>query len=88
MNSHATARSTLGRPRRLTDAQIAAILDWHRNRKSYKQVAREYGVSVNTIKYVIRHGGQYKQCDPAQRAFVVERRCQVIANLRKRGFMD
>lgn len=88
MNAPITARSTVGRPRRLTDRQIAAILDWHCNRKSYKQVAREYGVSVNTIKYVIRHGGQYKQCDPAQRVLVVERRSQVIANFRKRGLMD
>lgn len=34
--------STIGRPRALTDAQVADVLAWHRSHKSLTQVAREY----------------------------------------------
>ena len=75
-------KSTVGRPRALTDAQITAILEWHKNRKSFKQVAREHGVSVNTIQYVIRTNGQYKQCAPEQRGPTKAQRRQRIAELK------
>src|SRR5262245_14021271 len=78
-NVNTTRHSILGRPRRLTDEQIADILEWHHNRKSYKQVARENGVSVNTIKYVIRINGEYKQCAPDERARITERRRRIMA---------
>lgn len=78
----ATSKSTIGRPRRLSDAQITAILEWHKNHKSLKQVAREHGVSVNTIQYVVRTNGTYKQCSPEERAATRARRDRVIANLK------
>lgn len=61
--------ATLGRPRMLTQAQIDAVLDWHRNRKTLKQLARDLGVSTSTLMNVIRSGGaHYKQAPPEQRA--------------------
>jgi predicted DNA-binding protein YlxM (UPF0122 family) len=56
--------STVGRPRSLTDAQVAAILEWHRNRKSFKRFARELEVSEATIRNCIKCCGQYKQASP------------------------
>jgi hypothetical protein len=61
--------STLGRPRALTDVQIADILAWHASRVSLKQKAAEHGVSATVIRHVIRTGGKtYKQASPEQRA--------------------
>jgi hypothetical protein len=61
--------STLGRPRALTDAQIADILVWHANRVSLKQKAAAYGVSPSLLRQVIRTGGKtYKQPSPEHRA--------------------
>jgi transposase-like protein len=59
--------STVGRPRALTDTQIAEILRWHASRQTVADVARHYGVSSNTIAAVIRRGGVYKQASPEQR---------------------
>lgn len=52
--------STAGRGRTATDEQIRRILEWQRTRKTITQVARENGVSTNTIEHVIRTGGFYK----------------------------
>jgi transposase len=69
--------STIGRPRKLTDAQVKIILDWHarygawravgRTLKSQRTLARELGVSQATISYVVRRGGKYKQVCPTRR---------------------
>ena len=56
--------STVGRPRNLTDAQVAEILSWHRSRKTIADVARDYGVSAATISAIIRNEGFYKQPSP------------------------
>jgi hypothetical protein len=63
--------STVGRPRLLTDAQVAIVLAeharfvaWRALRKcvkSQRQLAREFGVSQSTISLVVRMGGRYKQ---------------------------
>jgi transposase len=66
--------STVGRPRSLTDAQVAAILEWHRNRKSFKQFARELGVSQSTIQNCIRSCGRYKQASPELRRIAIRLR--------------
>ena len=68
-------KSTVGRPRALTDAQVRIILVEHakftawrllrQNLKSQRQLAREFGVSQGTISYAIRSQGQYKQAAPA-----------------------
>jgi transposase-like protein len=76
--------STVGRPRALTDAQVEAILAWHRGRRSVKEVAREYGVSPNTILGIIRRNGEYKQASPERRGAVAARRRQRLAELEAR----
>jgi transposase-like protein len=44
----------IGRPRVLSDAAVEDILSWHRNRRTLKQVARQHGVSPNTVRNLIR----------------------------------
>ena len=57
--------STTGRPRRLTDTQIAEILSWHKSKMNNIQMAARYGVSSNTLETIVRTGGtHYKQASP------------------------
>lgn len=56
--------STTGRARVLTDAQVRRILRWQRDRRTLVQVARENGVSPNTVYWVIHNGGHYKRAAP------------------------
>jgi DNA-binding MarR family transcriptional regulator len=90
-------KSTIGRPRALTDRQVKIILAWHvrfviwralrKTLKSQRQLARELGVSQSTISYVIRLGGQYKQISPERRADEIKRRARKLALLRRRGLL-
>lgn len=80
-------RSTVGQPRRLTDAQVAEILAWHRSRKTLTQVAREYGVSTATISNVIQRQGQYKQPSPELRPVAVRRRRTRLKELHTEGWL-
>lgn len=67
-----TRKSTVGRPRRLTDQQVARVLTeyarylaWRALRvtvKSQRQLASELGVSQATIALAIRLRGHYKRC--------------------------
>jgi transposase-like protein len=70
--------STRGRPRALTDAQVAEVLAWYKSRKTLVQVAREHGVSTETIRNLIRCGGVYKQPSPELRAAVVQARRELV----------
>jgi predicted DNA binding protein len=64
-------KSTIGRPRKLTDRQVQVILAWHvrylvwraysKTLKSQRQLARELGVSQSTVSRVARTGGLYKR---------------------------
>jgi IS30 family transposase len=69
--------STVGRPRALTDNEVAEILAWAQSRKSLQQVARDYSVSPSTIHNIIRSNGEYKQASR-------EGRDAARANLRAR----
>jgi hypothetical protein len=60
--------SFMGRPRTVTDAQVTAILEWHRNHRTLKQLADELGLKVSTVKHVIAIKGQFKQPSPERRA--------------------
>lgn len=72
-------KSTIGRPRSLTDRQVSIILEWHarylalraiRNElETQRELARELGVSQSTISRVVRMGGKYKQESPESRQF-------------------
>ena len=57
----------IGRPRKVTDKQVAAILAWKENQKSLKELAVELGLKVSTVKYVLAVDGQFKQPSPEKR---------------------
>jgi hypothetical protein len=65
-------RSTIGRPRALTDEQVRLVLQWHGAVLAWKaqrpltphQLARHLGVSPSAVYNVIRRGGEYKQRCP------------------------
>jgi hypothetical protein len=79
-------RSTKGRPRVISDAQVAAIMEWHRKRKRLRQVAEEVGLSVKRVQYVISREGRYKQPSPEHRDAVVEARRARLRTLAARGW--
>ena len=70
-------KSTIGRPRALTDHQVGIILAWHtrflawkalrKTLKSQRRLAQEFGVSQGTISRAVRFNGQYKQPSPEER---------------------
>jgi hypothetical protein len=76
--------STVGRPRAVTDAQVAAILEWHRGRKTLKQVARELNLSPGTVRNVIQRNGEYKQASPELRVVALARRRRRLVELEAR----
>ena len=88
-------KSTIGRPRTLTDEQVTIILAWHERYMAWKalraalktqrQLARELGVSPSTIAHVIACRGQFKQPSPEKRSGEIKRRGRRIARLRARG---
>jgi IS30 family transposase len=80
-------KSTVGQPRRLTDAQVAEILAWHATRKTLTQVAEEYGVCTATISNVIERRGQYKQPSPELRPVAVRRRRTRLKELHADGWL-
>ncbi len=67
-------KSTIGRPRLLTDHQIKFILESHtrylawkalrRTLKTQRDLAIQLGVSQSTISRVVRLAGGYKQISP------------------------
>jgi hypothetical protein len=71
-------KSTIGRPRALTDRQVKIILAWDVRYlfwralrgalKTQRELARELGVSQGTISHVIRIDGDYKRASLKRRA--------------------
>jgi hypothetical protein len=69
-----SAHSTVGRPRRLTDAEVSWILHEHARYqawralritvRSHRQLAAVLGVSPGTVILAIRAQGRYKQPSP------------------------
>ena len=88
-------KSTIGRPRALTDRQVAAVLAAHarflawgalrKTVKSQRELAHEFGVSQATISLAIRSKGQYKQVSPEKRASELQRRRRKLQHLRAKG---
>lgn len=72
--------STVGRPRMLSDAQVARILDWQRTRRTIAQLAAELGVSTGVVRACLSRGGRYKLPAPEQRAVNLRRRRLGLAN--------
>lgn len=56
-----------GRPRIVTDAMVEEILAWHRHRETMKALAARLGVSVATVRLVIRSGGTHYKVPAPQR---------------------
>jgi transposase len=56
-----------GRRRILSVAEMEPLLQWYRTRKTRRQLARELGLSDNTVCKVIKQGGQYKRGTAEQR---------------------
>jgi DNA-binding transcriptional regulator YhcF (GntR family) len=77
-------KSTVGRPRRVTDAQIRIILAWRAELaelkaarkavKTIRQLARELQLSTATISDVIRKHGLFKQPSPELREATLRHR--------------
>jgi len=84
-------RSTVGRPRTLTDQQIRTILEeyanylaWRAVRRSVmsqRDLARAMGVSPATISYAVRLQGKYKQASPDRRQANTKNRRRALRRL-------
>ena len=91
------AKSTVGRPRRLTDRQVEWLLReyadyqaWkalRTNVRSQRQIAQILRVSAATVSLAIRSGGQYKQPSPEERLNTRKIRAGRLAILRRRRLL-
>ena len=87
-------KSTIGRPRVLTDEQVARILKWHdailkfKARRSklitLRQLAKELGVTHGAITSVIRQRGEFKQASPEHRKAEMQNRSEQLKAARQR----
>ena len=80
-------KSTVGRPRMLTDEKVEKILAWdeaRRRLKTRKELALELGVSESAIGHAIRRRGQYKQPSPERRHSEVAERQRLLSRLASR----
>jgi hypothetical protein len=67
-------KSTIGRPRALTDEEVKVVLAWHQEVMAWRrsgallktraELASELGVSGSTITRAIARHGEYKQESP------------------------
>ena len=81
-------RSVLGRPRMLTEVQIATVLAWHDSRVTMKQLADSLGVSMTTVGHVIKsRGAHYKQAPPEEREATLEAHRAYCKALRAGGWL-
>lgn len=71
----------MGGIRKLTDEQVAAILEWHRNRKTRAEFAQELGIAKHLIGTVIRRRGHYKSPSPENREKNLRERRAMIKRL-------
>ena len=97
VTGRAVMKSTVGRPRRVTDEDVARILAWDKEvrawrakgagLKSRRELARELGISPSTVTYIISRAGQYKLPSPEKRGEELEERHEHVAHLRTRGLL-
>ena len=88
-------KSTIGRPRAVTDAHIKTILAWHdavlafeaqrKALKTLRQLCQDLGLSKGTIYHVIRCRGELKQASPEHRQDELRLRHRHMKHLRARG---
>jgi DNA-binding transcriptional regulator YhcF (GntR family) len=87
-------KSTVGRPRRVTDEQVRIILAWYAELaelkarrkavKTIRQLARELQLSTATISDVIRTHGVFKQPSPELREDTLRHRHARLSGTRNR----
>ena len=71
----------MGRRRKLTNERIDAILEWHRNRKTRAQLAKELGIAEHHVGKAIWRRGRYKSASPEIREANLRERRAAIARL-------
>jgi hypothetical protein len=76
-----------GGRRKLTDEQVAAILDWHRSRKTRAQLAQELGVAEHLIGSAIHRHGYYKSASPETRERNLRERRELMKRLRAHALL-
>lgn len=79
--------STRGRPRQITDTQVAKLLEWKRTRKTLAQVAAELGISRRAAEYVLVINGKYKQPTPELRQKNLQAQRRKMKRLRANGWL-
>lgn len=77
----------VGRLPKLTEAQVAAILEWHRNRRTRAQLAEELGIAPHLVGSAIWRRGQYKTASPEDRARNLRERRDMTKRLRDRALL-
>jgi hypothetical protein len=73
--------------RKLTERQIAEILEWHRNRKTRAELAQELGVAKHLIGSAIRKRGHYKAPSPEKRLQNLRERRALMERLKERALL-
>ena len=73
-----------GRPRRVTDADIAEILRWHRCRETRQELAQRLELSVTTVATVVRSQGKHYKTPSPRPALRVEDRARRRGRWRRR----
>jgi hypothetical protein len=73
--------------RKLTEKQIAAILEWHRNRRTRAELAAELGVAKHLIGSAIHRRGRYKAPSPEKRLQNLSERRAVMERLKERALL-
>jgi hypothetical protein len=73
--------------RKLTEKQIAAILEWHRNRKTRGELAEELGVAKHLIGSAIWRRGIYKCPSPENRQKNLRARRALMQRLKERALL-
>lgn len=86
--------STVGRPRALSDEQVAAVMRWYdawlalkdqrAKVKSLRGLAAELGVSPGAVTSAVRRRGQFKQASPEAREETLRANRARLARIRKR----
>lgn len=74
----------MSRGRKLTDEQVDTILEWHRNRRTARQLACELGIAKHMVHSAVWRRGVYKQPSPENRERNLRERRAVVERLRLR----
>jgi hypothetical protein len=90
-------KSTIGRPRKLSDAQVTTILQWHeailawnalrKGIPTQRALAKALGVSSSAVSHVVACRGHFKGSSQENRHAELTRRRRRLDRLRARGFL-